>query len=149
MKKVFLGGTCNESQWRDKLIKILKIDYFNPVVKDWTDVCRQEEIKQRKMCDYCLYTITPLIQGVFSIAEVVDDSNKIPEKTILCILDRDEQIIIDEENSDITIADVVFSINMKKSLNAVIELVKRNNIKVFYSLEQVANYLNKIGDENE
>ena len=33
--KVFLGGTCNESKWRDDLIKLLKIDYFNPVVKDW------------------------------------------------------------------------------------------------------------------
>ena len=36
MKKVFLGGTCNESLWRDKLIKKLEIDYFNPIVKDWT-----------------------------------------------------------------------------------------------------------------
>ncbi len=36
MKKVFLGGTCNESTWRDRLIKLLKINYFNPVVKDWT-----------------------------------------------------------------------------------------------------------------
>lgn len=33
--KVFLGGTCNESTWREKLIPMLKIDYFNPVVKDW------------------------------------------------------------------------------------------------------------------
>ena len=24
MKKVFLGGTCNESTWRDKLIEMLK-----------------------------------------------------------------------------------------------------------------------------
>jgi hypothetical protein len=37
MKKVFLGGTCNESLWRDKLIKLLKIEYFNPVVPDWTE----------------------------------------------------------------------------------------------------------------
>lgn len=34
MKKVFLSGTCNESTWRDELIKLLEIDYFNPVVKD-------------------------------------------------------------------------------------------------------------------
>ena len=33
-RKVFLGGTCNESTWRDELIKKLKIDYFNPVVDD-------------------------------------------------------------------------------------------------------------------
>ena len=41
--KVFLGGTCNESTWRDDLIKALKINYFNPVVEDWTPDCQQEE----------------------------------------------------------------------------------------------------------
>ena len=45
MKKVFLGGTCNESTWRDKLIKMLEIDYFNPVVDDWTEECYQEELR--------------------------------------------------------------------------------------------------------
>ncbi|WP_235906015.1 nucleoside 2-deoxyribosyltransferase domain-containing protein [Ginsengibacter hankyongi] len=29
MKKVFLGGTCNGSTWRDTLIKDLQIDYFS------------------------------------------------------------------------------------------------------------------------
>ncbi len=29
MKKVFLGGTCNGSVWRDKLIKNLKYDKEN------------------------------------------------------------------------------------------------------------------------
>lgn len=37
--KIFLGGTCNESTWRDRVIKKLKIDYFNPVVEDWTPEC--------------------------------------------------------------------------------------------------------------
>ena len=82
MKKVFLGGTCNESTWRDELIPQLKIDYFNPVVDDWTPECMKEEIKQRGKCDYCLYVITSDMTGVFSIAEVIDDSNKRPSKTV-------------------------------------------------------------------
>ena len=40
MKKVFLGGTTNDSNWRDLLIKKIKIDYFNPVVKDWNESAR-------------------------------------------------------------------------------------------------------------
>lgn len=87
--KVFLGGTCNNSTWRDKLIPLLKIDYFNPVVDDWTPECQDEEIRQRESCDYCLYTITPKMTGVYSIAEVVDDSNKRPEKNyFMCIRRR-------------------------------------------------------------
>ena len=43
IKKVFLCRTCNESTWRDDLIKKLTIDYFNPVVDDWTPECMEEE----------------------------------------------------------------------------------------------------------
>ena len=69
-----MNGTCNESTWRDKLISLLKIDYFNPVVDDWTEECMIEERRQRVICDYVLYVITPLMTGVYSIAEVVDDN---------------------------------------------------------------------------
>ena len=47
MNKVFLGGTCNGSTWRDELIPMLNIDYFNPVVENWTSECQKEELKQR------------------------------------------------------------------------------------------------------
>lgn len=127
--KVFLGGTCNNSTWRDKLISLLKIDYFNPVVDDWTPECQDEEIRQRELCDYCLYTITPKMTGVYSIAEVVDDSNKRPEKTILCVLDEDD------ESS--------FSETQIKSLKQVKEMVKNNGANVFDSLEDIASFLNK------
>lgn len=127
--KVFLGGTCNNSTWRDKLIPLLKIDYFNPVVDDWTPECQDEEIRQRELCDYCLYTITPKMTGVYSIAEVVDDSNKRPEKTILCVLDEDN------ESS--------FSETQIKSLKQVKEMVKNNGANVFDSLEDIASFLNK------
>jgi len=32
--RAFLGGTCNGSLWREELIKMLTVDYFNPVVDD-------------------------------------------------------------------------------------------------------------------
>ena len=94
--KVFLGGTCNESTWRDSLIKALKIDYFNPVVDDWTPDCMAEEIKQREVCDFCLYVITPKMTGVYSIAEVIDDSNKRPRKTVFCVLPTDGDLSFTE-----------------------------------------------------
>ena len=90
--KIFLGGTCNNSKWRQKLIPILKqnnIEYFNPVVQDWTPQCQKEQIKQRTVCDYVLYVITPKMIGVYSIAQVVDDSNKRPQKTLFMIIKKD------------------------------------------------------------
>lgn len=129
MKKVFLGGTCNESEWRSRLIKLLTINYFDPVVDDWTIEAAEEEIRQREICDYCLYVITPMMKGVYSIAEVVDDSNKRPEKTILCVLEED--------------GEYEFNKSALRSLNAVKRMVKNNGAKVFNSLEEIAEYLNK------
>ena len=86
MRKVFLGGTCHTSTWRDELIPQLKIDYFNPVVPRWTPECIEEELKQREECDLCLYLITNDMVGQYSIAEAVDDSNKRPKKTIFTFI---------------------------------------------------------------
>jgi len=74
-KKVFLGGTYNNSTWRDELIPFLeanKIDFFNPVVDDWTPECQEEEYRQKEECYFHLYVITKEMTGVFSIAEAVD-----------------------------------------------------------------------------
>ena len=38
----FLGGTCAETTWRNELMPLLDdkgIEYFNPVVEDWTEEC--------------------------------------------------------------------------------------------------------------
>ena len=75
-KKVFLGGTCNDSRWREELIEKLKIDYFNPVVENWDRRAQAIELHERNICDFCLYVITPKMTGVYSIAELIDDSNK-------------------------------------------------------------------------
>jgi hypothetical protein len=83
--KVFLGGTCNNTTWREELIPLLTIDYFNPVVKDWTPECQEIEKQQKELCNIHLYVITKEMTGVFSIAEMVD-SVHIQKQTIVCIV---------------------------------------------------------------
>ena len=134
MKKVFLGGTCNGSEWRENLIDMLKIDYFNPVVKDWNQEAYERELKERKECDFVLYVLTPKMTGLYSIAEVVDDSNKQPEKTIFCVLDIDYDDDEDEE--------LEWSKHQRKSLTAISKMVVENGGSSFESLEEVADYLN-------
>ena len=142
MKKVFLGGTCNGSAWRDKLIPMLKVHYFNPVVDDWTEECYQEELRQRRLCGYNLYVITPRMTGVYSIAEVIDDSNKRPERTVFCVLDKDTNPA-KQLSSDFKIEDYIyFDAAQLKSLDKVGVMVERNGGKYFNSLEEVAKYLN-------
>lgn len=133
--KVFLGGTCNNSKWRDKLIPKLNIRYFDPVVDDWTEECKVREIRERQECDFCLYTITPLMTGVYSIFEVADDSNKRPHKTVFCLLEEDEG--------------KTFTKQQLNSLKEVANGVIRNGGKAFFNLDDVAAYLNKGGVYNE
>ncbi len=81
--KIFLGGTCNNSTWRDELIPLLKVDYFNPVVEDWTPDCQEEERRQKdEECSTHLYVITNKIKGVFSIAEAVASAHLKTASTI-------------------------------------------------------------------
>lgn len=127
-KKAFLGGTCNDSLWRDEFTKLLKIDSFNPVVKDWNDAAQAEEVKQRQECDFVLYVITPRMEGVYSIAEVVDDSNKRPEKTVFCYIETD--------------GDAKFSTHQLKSLKQTAKMITENGAKSFTSLSELADYLN-------
>lgn len=144
MKKVFLGGTCNGSTWRDELIEMLEIDYFNPVVDDWTEECYQEELRQREICDYCLYVITPKMTGVYSIAEAVDDSNKRPEKTVFCILDCyvDYHTSLTKDGIKVRKLFRTFDAGQIKSLIKVGLMVEKNGGKFFRSLSEVANFLN-------
>ena len=134
-----MNGTCNESTWRDKLISLLKIDYFNPVVDDWTEECMIEERRQRLICDYVLYVITPLMTGVYSIAEVVDDSNKRPKSTIFCFLEEDYEKSLNENGYLLK----KFDYGQIKSLNQVGEMVKRNGGHYFRDLMSVAEFLNE------
>ena len=128
MKKVFLGGTCNDSKWRDILISLLRIDFFNPVVKDWNEEAYKRELQERQDCDYVLYVITPQMSGVYSIAECTNDSVKIPTKTIFCILKEDDNKIFDA--------------GQLKSLIATMKLIHNNGAKCFTNLIGVAKYLN-------
>lgn len=128
-KKIFLGGTCNDSTWREELIPLLKINFFNPVVPNWNDEAYKKELKEREISDFCLYVITPLMTGVYSIAEVIDDSNKRPEKTIFCFLTKDGTAIFDTAQI--------------KSLTAVAKMVKINGGKYCSSLQEIADYVNE------
>ena len=126
--KVFLGGTCNESNWRNRIITMLAIDFFNPVVEDWTPDCMAEEIRQRETCDIVLYAITPKMTGTYSIAEVVDDSNKRPKRTVFVRLREDGK----ERFND----------GQWKSLGAVAQMVERNGATIFTDLKSAAIDIN-------
>jgi len=123
MMRVFLGGTCNESKWRtvaSERLTRLGIDFFNPVVDDWNDAAREREITERETCDFCLYVITPLMTGVYSIAEAVDDSNKRPSQTVFVRMRQDGHERFDD--------------GQWRSLGAVCDLVKRNGAQAFDSM---------------
>lgn len=122
--KVFLGGTCAGRKWRDEIIPQLTCDYYNPIVKNWSEEDRLREVRERETADVVVYTITSDMAGVYSIAEAIDDSNKRPTKTVLCILYDG------------------FGPKMSHSLKAVANLAKENGAQVFENLDDLVKYLN-------
>lgn len=131
--KVFLGGTCAESKWRDIIIPQLKCDYFNPVVEDWTPECQENEEREKKICDYHLYVITPKMKGVFSIAEAVNDSHVLKNGCLFCVTKEEDDR--DWEKSEL------------KSLDATAKMIRNNGGIVLDNLDDVVEYLNGIEGE--
>ena len=129
MKKVFIGGTCNGSLWREDVIKKLKIHYYNPVGEEWTSQMMEEGLKQRAESDFCLYVFTPKMKGFYSVAEVVDDSNKRPAKTVFCFIKDDEG----NNFSDVQV----------RSLEQVKKMVKGHRAPCFDTLNEVIDFLNQ------
>lgn len=131
--KIFLGGTCSGWKWRDQFQKMLNCDYYNPIVKNWSEEDRLREVKERAESDYVVYGITNGIKGVYSIAEVVDDSHKRPDKVIFLNLYQEQK------NKE--------SRQMAHSLKAVENLLKENGIRVYSgenALSKAADFLNKM-----
>jgi hypothetical protein len=128
---VFLGGTCNGSEWRTDLIKKFKgITYFNPVITDrpWTESDQENEQRHKRTCKYMLFVITPKMEGFYSIAEVVESSFKKPGRTIYCVIDTD--------------GEKSFNDVQKNSLRATGRLLQSNKAIVKQSLDEVAEFLN-------
>lgn len=139
MKKVFLGGTCNGSTWRETLIPMLHVEYFNPVVEDWTAECQAEEYRQKnEICNIHLYVITPLMTGVFSIAEIIESAHNIDVKTVVCILPNDKYT----ENS--TIHEIAFTKWPLHSLNAVCAMAEKHGAIICNTLQDVAKTINDL-----
>ena len=134
MIKVFLRGSCADSKWKEKFIPKLNIDYLNS--DDWDSKCQEEKIRQKETCNFILYTLTKAYSAIAEVAEVVDDSNKRPEKTIVCVTNElmdykwYTKWAMDEQDM--------------KHLDTVGRLVERNGGLYFKSLDEVAEYLNNI-----
>lgn len=133
---VFMGGTLAGSNWREILGRMVKsdnVELLNPTVGDWNEEAQQKGIEMRESCDYCLYVVTPRMEGVYSIAEVVDDSNKRPEKTLFCFTND----VVDDML-------IEFEADPEKSLRAVAKMVHDNGGQYFESLDEVATFLNAV-----
>ncbi len=128
--KLFLGGTVGKSQWREEIIPFLEkenLEYFNPVVKDWNQSAQEKEYQVKKSLNTVeAYVITKDMQGVFSIAEAVDASNKKPEKTIFLVLREG------------------FEKHQLKSLDATLDLIRNNGAFIAQSLEDIVTIFKRL-----
>ncbi len=126
--KVFLGGIKGSSKWREMLIPQLKINYFNPESLDSSREAMQKEQAEKDSSDFILYFITPKMLEFNPVFEVVDDSNKRPQKTLFCYTSKEE--------------DAEFSNHQNKSLIATGKMVERNGGKWFKTVEELVEFLN-------
>ena len=70
---VGLFGTCGKSTWREDIaipqLEAAGIEFFNPVVEDWTPECMANEAKHAAKDRVILQPITGETTGIGSLAE--------------------------------------------------------------------------------
>jgi len=107
--------------------QIGKRNFFNPVVDNWTEECKQKEIDEKRICDIHLYVITSDSHSLFSIAEAVESvmNNKL---TIFCVMPQG------------------FGKQKLSSLNSIAEIIKRNGGIALkpHTISEIALLLNLI-----
>lgn len=127
---VFLGGTVGDTTWRMELIGKLAVDFFNPVVENWTedDIAREDQAKAA--ADVALYVITPKQHGYYVIAETVAAVYEAHyKKVVIVFLDNDAGTSFTEHQI---------------SSNAAIKelLLKRPDVEFFENIDDTAAFLN-------
>lgn len=131
---VFLGGTTAfkdpSHDWRKYVIDRLKpsVKYFNPVVSDWNEYQQRVEERAKTNSVYKLYVITPQMAGVYSIAELVHDSIRVGDSTLICALAE-----YDGKR---------FTESQLRSLDATLEMCRRYNATILYTLDGIVEYIN-------
>lgn len=133
--RIFMGGTTQGFNWREVLENRFKdvenVELFNPVVDDWNCERIRIENEYKEICEINLFVVTPYMEGVYSIAEAVDLSNKKPENLVFVYIDH---FVDGKEIRD-------FTKKMKHSLNVTGKMIVNNGGKVFTSLDDVENYI--------
>jgi len=131
MVTIFMGGTCNESTWREELLSKLdltRVNPFNPVVEDWNEEAQKNEDIHKITDDLCLYCLTPEMTGHYSIFELGYDLGRRPEQTVFCILaERDGKAFTDGQLRGFT--------KMQQDVTAA-------GGHAFSNLDELANFLN-------
>jgi hypothetical protein len=126
--EVFLGGTTNGSAWRQQLIPQLKMSYVTfEQARNLTELRQQREAKAK--ADFCLYVITPLMQDLEQLSELLEESHKRPGQTLLCLLKEEGGLHFDEQQW--------------QALQNIGTTVVKNGAHYFEDLQSALNFLNQ------
>ena len=121
LNKVFLGGTCGTSSWRESFCDG-SIDVFDPVVPDWTPECQLEEDKQKDICTFHLYGLTKEQSGCYTFFEIADSIRK-HKHVVLLVLD------------------ILQNDKMKSTVEKIIKDLEKDSVPIFYDIESCKLYL--------
>jgi len=124
MTKVFLSCSRPDSTWRDEVKPLLKVRYVEPFTSD------KENALRRDSCDFVLHCVTPKTSGMKELADVVNDSFRHPNRTIVCVLREDGGEVFD-------------SSQMEDALG-VLRMAEANGAAGFVSLQGAAGHINRL-----
>lgn len=132
---IWLGGTCNGSQWRAKITELLKYPVYNPEQSQWTDEDAKNEISIRNKADVLLYVLTPKHKGYYTFMELGIDGATKPEKTFI--------VVLPDEDGE------VWGQGEKETLDRIQHYLETYGATFGVTLEEIAQKINEYLDTSE
>jgi hypothetical protein len=83
--------------------------------------------KQKRNCNYLLYVFTPTTEGVKTIINVVNDSNRFKSKILFCVINEEDK----------------FTPHQVKSLKATGKMIELNGGRWFNELDSLIEFFEK------
>ncbi|PIE86165.1 MAG: hypothetical protein CSA05_01795 [Bacteroidia bacterium] len=131
--KIYLANTGSGTHYEELFTGLkLEIEKFNGKPHDYNAQWFREK---KYACDFLLYIFDPLFDNLFSIAELIDDAIKYPEKTLFCLND-----VCDKKS---------FSKHQKKSLLTTGKMVVNNKARCFEDVNAMLAFFRSVQFEHK
>jgi len=124
-RNVFIAGRGDYGNWRSEIKRLLGDNVITAESSGRGLVNAQHDAFEKEHADAIVFVITPSALSTFDLANAVNESNKRPEKTIVCFLSAGNEWMHDPRRyAELSEVRAILESNGARCLNGLAEITE-------------------------